>query len=134
MRLISRNLLFVWVARHAHRAVLPLQEDDQLEAEPHIDDFRMLRKRIFEWSGAGSLVARRWKHTAALRGYTAQPAPPCTALRSSPPLDWSQVQPLDYLAPFLRLVREPDVSGPITGVALTALWRMLSNGALGEST
>lgn len=46
--------------------------------------------------------------------------------------DWSVVQPLKYLAPFLKLVREPEVSGPITGVALTALWRLLSSGVLGE--
>jgi brefeldin A-resistance guanine nucleotide exchange factor 1 len=46
--------------------------------------------------------------------------------------DWSAVQPLEFLAPFLKLVREPEVSGPITGVALTALWRLLSSGVLGE--
>lgn len=46
--------------------------------------------------------------------------------------DWPMVQPLEYLAPFLKLVREPEVSGPITGVALTALWRLLSSGVLGE--
>ncbi|KIY95835.1 hypothetical protein MNEG_12126 [Monoraphidium neglectum] len=44
------------------------------------------------------------------------------------------VHPLEYLSPFLKLVREPDVSGPITGVALTALWRLLSSGAVAETT
>jgi hypothetical protein len=46
--------------------------------------------------------------------------------------DWSVVQPLEFLSPFLKLVREPEVSGPITGVALTSLWRLLSGGILGE--
>ena len=48
--------------------------------------------------------------------------------------DWAAVHPLEYLSPFLKLVREPDVSGPITGVALTALWRLLSGGAVTERT
>jgi hypothetical protein len=46
--------------------------------------------------------------------------------------DWSAVQPLEFLTPFLKLVREPEVSGPITGVALAALCRLLSAGAVGE--
>lgn len=29
-------------------------------------------------------------------------------------------------------MREPEVSGPITGVALTSLWRLLSSGILGK--
>lgn len=45
--------------------------------------------------------------------------------------DWSNVHPLEYLTPFLKLVREPEVSGPITGVALTALWRLLSSDFIG---
>jgi hypothetical protein len=46
--------------------------------------------------------------------------------------DWSVVQPLEFLSSFLKLVREPEVSGPITGVALTSLWRLLSGGILGK--
>jgi hypothetical protein len=42
------------------------------------------------------------------------------------------VPPLEYLEPFLKLIREPEVSGPITGVALTAIWRLLSSGVIGE--
>lgn len=30
-------------------------------------------------------------------------------------------------------MREPDVSGPVTGAALTALWRLLSSGAVGAA-
>lgn len=42
------------------------------------------------------------------------------------------MQPREFLSPFLKLVREPEVSGPITGVALTSLWRLLSSGILGK--
>ncbi len=44
------------------------------------------------------------------------------------------MDPLEYLTPFLKLVREPEVSGPITGVALTALCRLLGNNVVGECT
>ncbi|KAF6262925.1 hypothetical protein COO60DRAFT_554928 [Scenedesmus sp. NREL 46B-D3] len=83
--------------QNAKWAVVPgkYNEEDQMEPEPHYEDFRSLRRKIFDWE------------------------------------DWSAVQPLEFLAPFLKLVREPEVSGPITGVALTALWRLLSSGVLG---
>jgi len=86
--------------QNAKWAVVPgkYNEEDHLEPEPHFEDFRSLRRKIFEWE------------------------------------DWSAVHPLEYLTPFLRLVREPEVSGPITGVALTALWRLLSSGMIGLST
>ncbi|KAF8061912.1 hypothetical protein HT031_004172 [Scenedesmus sp. PABB004] len=82
--------------QNAKWAVVPgkYNEEDQMEPEPHYEDFRALRRKIFDWG------------------------------------DWSEVQPLEFLAPFLKLVREPEVSGPITGVALTALWRLLSSGVL----
>eukprot|EP00775_Hariotina_reticulata_P002970 gene2970-3255_t len=82
--------------QNAKWAVVPgkYNEEDQMEPEPHYEDFRSLRRKIFDWE------------------------------------DWSAVQPLEFLTPFLKLVREPEVSGPITGVALTALCRLLSAGAV----
>lgn len=67
--------------QNAKWAVVPgkYNEDDQMESEPHFDEFRSLRRKIYEWK------------------------------------DWSSVHPLQYLEPFLKLVRESDVSGPITG-------------------
>ena len=35
--------------------------------------------------------------------------------------DWAAVAPLEYLAPFLAVVRSDETSGPITGAALAAL-------------
>ena len=32
---------------------------------------------------------------------------------------------MDYLTPFLEVIRSPETSGPITGVALTAVARFL---------
>lgn len=41
---------------------------------------------------------------------------------------WAEVQPLDYLAPFLAVVRSDETSGPITATALTSLLSILSAG------
>lgn len=50
-----------------------------------------------------------------------------------PPItDWASVEPMQYLNPFLEVVRSPEVSGPVTGVALTGLHRMLSSYIFGE--
>lgn len=40
--------------------------------------------------------------------------------------EWSSVAPLEYLAPFLAVVRSDETSGPITGAALAALYAVLS--------
>ena len=40
--------------------------------------------------------------------------------------DWHAVAPLEYLAPFLAVVRSDETSGPITGAALAALYAVLS--------
>jgi hypothetical protein len=29
-----------------------MQEEDQMEPEPHYEDFRSLRRKIFDWEGA----------------------------------------------------------------------------------
>lgn len=39
--------------------------------------------------------------------------------------DWAAVPPLEFLAPFLALVRSDETSGPITGAALAALQAVL---------
>lgn len=86
--------------QNAKWAVVPgkYNEEDHMEPEPHYDDFRTLRRKIFEWE------------------------------------DWPSISPLDYLTPFLKLVREPEVSGPITGVALTSIWRLLTSNIIDLST
>ncbi|KAK9841755.1 hypothetical protein WJX81_000904 [Elliptochloris bilobata] len=47
--------------------------------------------------------------------------------------DWSLVDPLEYLGPFLEVIRSPETSGPITGVALSSVCRMLDEYTLGGS-
>ena len=76
------------------------------------------------------------EHPAALR------LPTCWAgqhrLLTTLPLcctaDWSQVVPLDYLNPFLDVILSPETSGPVTGVALTSVLRMLEHYTFGEQT
>ena len=45
--------------------------------------------------------------------------------------DWSVVDPLEYLGPFLEVIRSPETSGPITGTALTSLTRFLDQDIIG---
>ncbi len=47
--------------------------------------------------------------------------------------DWASVEPLTYLEPFLDVIRSPETSGPITGVALTSVKRLLDNYSFGEA-
>lgn len=46
--------------------------------------------------------------------------------------DWSAVDPMEYLTPFIEVIRSPEISGPITGVALTAVSRFLDAYIIGE--
>ena len=39
--------------------------------------------------------------------------------------DWSSIDPMEYLTPFLEVIRSHETSGPVTGVALTAVSRFL---------
>lgn len=48
--------------------------------------------------------------------------------------DWELVDPLEYLAPFLDAVKSQEVSGPITGVALASLWKLLTSNVISPST
>mmetsp|Transcript_17390 Transcript_17390/g.52068 ORF Transcript_17390/g.52068 Transcript_17390/m.52068 type:complete len:1953 (-) Transcript_17390:228-6086(-) len=47
--------------------------------------------------------------------------------------DWSVIPPLEYLNPFLEVIRSPETSGPITGVALTSVRRILDQDIIGLS-
>ena len=41
------------------------------------------------------------------------------------PADWSSIDPMEYLTPFMEVIRSHETSGPVTGVALTAVSRFL---------
>ncbi len=45
--------------------------------------------------------------------------------------DWSAVEPLEYLSPFLEVIKSPETSGPITAVALTSVNKFLERDILG---
>ena len=47
--------------------------------------------------------------------------------------DWSDVNPLDYLEPFLGVVTSQETSGPITGTALTSLARVFDHYIVGTA-
>ena len=47
--------------------------------------------------------------------------------------DWASVEPLTYLEPFLEVIRSPETSGPITGVALTSVRRLLEDYTFGNA-
>ncbi|KAI3425868.1 hypothetical protein D9Q98_007841 [Chlorella vulgaris] len=46
---------------------------------------------------------------------------------------WDEVDPLEYLTPFLETIKSPETSGPITLVALAALDRIIRRGILSAS-
>lgn len=46
--------------------------------------------------------------------------------------DWSKIEPLAYLGAFLEVIRSPETSGPITGVALTSIRRLLERQLFGD--
>lgn len=43
--------LFAPAFCNPHGAVVTMQEEDLMEPEPHYEDFRSLRRKIFEWEG-----------------------------------------------------------------------------------
>jgi len=89
--------------------------------DPLLEDFKVLRRRIFHWHGA----------RAGARADLPSLAPQTACLKKSGCADWSLVAPLEYLGPFLEVIRSPETSGPITGVALTSVCRMLDEFTLG---
>lgn len=46
--------------------------------------------------------------------------------------DWSEVEPLEYLTPFLDVIKSPETSGNVTDVALTAVYKILQGNLLGK--
>eukprot|EP00740_Mantoniella_antarctica_P007041 CAMPEP_0181358802 /NCGR_PEP_ID=MMETSP1106-20121128/5723_1 /TAXON_ID=81844 /ORGANISM="Mantoniella antarctica, Strain SL-175" /LENGTH=559 /DNA_ID=CAMNT_0023471825 /DNA_START=202 /DNA_END=1878 /DNA_ORIENTATION=- len=46
--------------------------------------------------------------------------------------DWDRVAPGAYLAPFLQVIRSVETSGPITGMALSAVLKVLKHGLISE--
>jgi hypothetical protein len=42
------------------------------------------------------------------------------------------VEPLEYLAPFLQVIKTPETSGTVTDVALSAALKFLGSRLLGE--
>ncbi|EFN55517.1 hypothetical protein CHLNCDRAFT_133932 [Chlorella variabilis] len=47
--------------------------------------------------------------------------------------NWEEVDPLEYLTPFLETIKSPETSGPITLVALASLDRIIRRGILSAS-
>ena len=43
------------------------------------------------------------------------------------------MKPLTYLEPFLEVIQSPETSGPITGVALTSVRRLLEDYTFGDT-
>mmetsp|Transcript_37601 Transcript_37601/g.72072 ORF Transcript_37601/g.72072 Transcript_37601/m.72072 type:complete len:1470 (+) Transcript_37601:478-4887(+) len=48
--------------------------------------------------------------------------------------DWATRDPVSYLAPFLEVIRSVETSGPITGMALSTVHRVLSQGFVSVSS
>lgn len=46
--------------------------------------------------------------------------------------DLRLIDPVDYLAPFLKVIRSEDTTGPITSLALSAVNKFLSYGLIGN--
>ncbi len=44
--------------------------------------------------------------------------------------DLEEIEPLTFLSPFLAVIRSEETTGPITGLALTAVDKFLSYGLL----
>jgi hypothetical protein len=55
---------------------MPVQEEDQMEPEPHYEDFRSLRRKIFDWEGAllqqCTTAAAHWLLSVVCQQPTAQ--------------------------------------------------------------
>jgi hypothetical protein len=111
-------------------ALLP-QEEDRNEPSKYDDAFRSLRSDIFKYQGVLRCLAAATAATAASKVCGAPSAPCLLTDTCSPVTDWTKVDPMTYLEPFLNLIKASDVSGPITGAAAVALQRILASGLLG---
>lgn len=89
--------------------------------EDNIEDaFHSLRDEIFNWRGSFS-----------------RNIPACLCFLVSHAYffffsaDWSRVWPLDYLTPFLELIKSSETSGKVTSAALQGIQRVLEQDLLG---
>lgn len=92
-----------------------------IRTEDNIEDaFHSLRDEIFNW-----------------RGSFPRNIPVCLCFLISHAyffffsVDWSRVWPLDYLNPFLELIKSPETSGKVTSAALQGIQRVLEQDLLG---
>lgn len=44
----------------------------------------------------------------------------------------SEVEPGIFMAPFLEIIRSEKTTGPVTSLALTAVYKIISNGLIGK--
>ena len=49
-------------------------------------------------------------------------------------LDLDELTPNDFLTPFLDVIRSEDTTGPITGLALSSVNKLLSYGLISKYT
>ena len=114
-------------------------QGDEVGDDPwmEFDWFKLLRKRVFQWKGAKLLSSRQ--HIPRLPGQIVScitippwPKPRLECDTVTLYADWSTVDPMEYLTPFIEVIRSPEISGPITGVALTAVTRFLDAYIIGE--
>lgn len=47
-------------------------------------------------------------------------------------LDLNDLEPNQFLSPFLEVIRSGDTTGPVTGLALASVNRFLSYGLIGK--
>lgn len=123
-------------------------EEDRNEPNKYDDAFRNLRSEIFKHTGVlfqmpSSSTAlcqvlqpctASWSalraHRCEAREGVATLLARARALCHHCPADWSEVDPMTYLTPFLTLIKASDVSGPVTGAAAVALQRILQSDLL----
>lgn len=48
-------------------------------------------------------------------------------------VDLEELEPNAFLSPFLEVIRSEDTTGPITGLALTSVKKLISYGLLGKN-
>eukprot|EP00983_Pelagomonas_calceolata_P096485 1158132-Pelagomonas_calceolata.AAC.2 len=117
----------------------PLKEEDRNEPSRYDDAFRTLLSEIYLHEGAwvGMVVetqsCKQGEDQCEAASVVHQSH---SARQRCPPFvaDWSAVDPMLYLTPFLSLIKASDVSGPITGAAAVALQRILGSNLISECT
>lgn len=45
----------------------------------------------------------------------------------------SQIEPEIFMAPFLEIIRSEKTTGPVTSLALSAVFKIISNGHIGKN-